>query len=158
MIKLNTQQKNFLKKSGVVLAYVYGSYARGKTNKLSDIDIAVLLDDKIKSQKYSAINIKLNNFFIDFFKRDDVFVVILNNATPVLKYEVIQDGKLFYALNKTVETDFIIQATHEYEDTRLLRLINSFYLKERARLDCLAEKVPSKYFFNKVKAFKYESN
>ena len=118
MIKLNTQQKNFLKKSGVVLAYVYGSYARGKTNKLSDIDIAVLLDDKIKSQKYSAINIKLNNFFIDFFKRDDVFVVILNNATPVLKYEVIQDGKLFYALNKTVETDFIIQATHEYEDTR----------------------------------------
>lgn len=158
MVKLSTQQKNFLKKSGVMLAYVYGSYARGKTNQLSDIDIAVLLDNKIKLQKYSTLNIKLNNFFIDFFKRDDVFVVILNQATPTLKHEVIKDGKLFFVLDKNNKINFIIQAIREYEDTKLLRLINNFYLKERARLNCLAETAPSKYFFNKVKVFKYESN
>ncbi|MEM4234743.1 MAG: nucleotidyltransferase domain-containing protein, partial [Candidatus Methanomethylicaceae archaeon] len=43
----------FVRRSEILLAYLFGSAARGRTNKLSDIDIALLVDEK-KFQKLDA--------------------------------------------------------------------------------------------------------
>ena len=52
--------KNKLKKHGVILVYLYGSQARGKAMIESDVDIAVLLDKKIKEEKYLDKTLKLS--------------------------------------------------------------------------------------------------
>ena len=45
--------KFLFKKEEVVLAFLFGSQAKGSAHKESDIDIAVLFDKKIKSKDFS---------------------------------------------------------------------------------------------------------
>ncbi|MBA3046972.1 nucleotidyltransferase domain-containing protein [Patescibacteria group bacterium] len=131
--KLNLLFKNKLKKHGVVLAYLYGSQARGDVMAESDVDIAVLLDKKVKEEKYLDKTLKLSVLFGQLYPGKEIGILILNQTTPLLKQNAIVEGKELYIADKLQKIMFENKALHEYEDTKKLRNIFNYFLNLRLK-------------------------
>jgi len=118
----------FVKSGSVLLAYLFGSAARGETHDRSDIDLAVLFQDSSPAA-YRALWKNLHAVLAP--RAFDL--VSLDAADPVLSFEVIREGvPLFYRSVDTLNS-FELRAWHRYGDTRQLRAIGNHYLMERAR-------------------------
>ncbi len=115
---------------GVVLAYLYGSQARGQAGSLSDVDIAVLFPAEMASDERLKRLLAVMGEFMDIFKRDDVFVADLADATPLLRHQVYKEGQLLYCADEWLRVKFLTEALRDYEDTRPLRQIQHQYLLE----------------------------
>lgn len=117
-LKLN----KIFKDSDVVLAYVFGSYARGKVTPLSDFDVAILFSKDVKPKDYFDRELKISGEIGSIMKIDRVDVInlaIIRN--PLLKHNAIFEGKAIFVKDKDVRfiTEKIIR--QEYEDTVHLR-------------------------------------
>ena len=130
--------QTILVKHGVVLAYLFGSQSEGPAGPLSDIDIAVLLrPDRLKERgmakdRWSDPQIDLIGDLCRLFHRNDVDVVILNQATPLLMHQVVKHGKIIYEDPVTrPAVDFAAYAISRYADTIPLRRLQDRYLFER---------------------------
>ena len=80
---------------GVLCAYLFGSVAADKDNPYSDVDIAVLYDDSVAPSEYTDKQIDLSVELSRLLDRN-VDIIILNNAGPFLKFQVIQNGARVY--------------------------------------------------------------
>ncbi len=90
-------KKIFSQYSEVKLVYLFGSQARGDFGLLSDYDLAVYFDEKTPSIKRSEIKIKLIVGLMGKLKTNKIDIVCLNDdLQPLLKYQIIHDGKLIY--------------------------------------------------------------
>ena len=118
-------------KYGVALAYLYGSQARGDIGPLSDVDIAVLFQPDIASSDRSDRLLDLIGELMTVFKRSDVFVADLVNASPLLRHRVYRDGRLLYCADNRLRLKFMTEALRDYEDTRPLRDLQWHYLRQR---------------------------
>jgi predicted nucleotidyltransferase len=89
------------RKHNVVLAYLFGSRARGCSRSDSDYDIAVLMD---RSEVTVMDEIELALDIADALKvpADRVDVVALNIADTMLKARVLREGAVIYAENEDV--------------------------------------------------------
>ncbi|WP_097028619.1 type VII toxin-antitoxin system MntA family adenylyltransferase antitoxin [Clostridium peptidivorans] len=113
----------------IKLIYIFGSYAKGTNGKDSDLDIAIFLEDN-----YNALDkLALIGEFIDIFKRNDIDLVILNNANSVLKHQVIKYGKLVYMENEDIKVNFEVRVLKEYMDMEPFRRTQMKYIKEWAK-------------------------
>ncbi|MBI4603376.1 MAG: nucleotidyltransferase domain-containing protein [Planctomycetes bacterium] len=118
----------FERHSEVVLAYVFGSIARGDAHVASDVDLAVLLDGAgVGSYEdlWADVHGVLGPRPFD--------LVVLDGAGPVLSFEVIQEGKLVFSRSDEALNDFELKTWHVYQDTRHLRAIGDTYLEARAK-------------------------
>lgn len=112
----------------VALAYLYGSQARGQTGPLSDVDIAILFQSEApKPQRVERLP-HFTSEAMRIFKRPDVFVVDLADATPLLRYQVYHDGSLLFCMDEPLRVKFMVEALRDYEDTRPLRELQRHYL------------------------------
>ena len=103
----------------VIFAYLFGSYATGNEWAESDIDIAVYVNQK-KIKDFFDVKINLLTLLTDALKTDDVDLLILNEATPVLKYEVLTKGVLLFTKDENVHTEFYLRGFKEFFDYRYL--------------------------------------
>ena len=76
----------------VLFAYLFGSSQRGVIKRSSDIDIAVYISDK--SKKAETI-LKIVELIEPICDEVPVDVTILNDASPILAFEVLNGKKLF---------------------------------------------------------------
>ena len=120
MKKLGEKNKKNLekifKKEGVVLAYLFGSAARGETGPLSDVDIAVLFSGKVKENDYFDKRLRLSskiNEILGIFKTE---VVVLNQVPPLLKHRAVFYGISIFGSNPKLRRDFELRVLQEYED------------------------------------------
>lgn len=97
----------------IVFAYIFGSYVQGKMRADSDIDIAIYLEKKIDIDTYLEIKAYLS----ETFKRE-IDLIILNNATPLLKYEIYKNNILLFARDKSIETNYKVKTLFEYSDMK----------------------------------------
>lgn len=119
--------KKALKAEGVVLVYLFGSFARGEAHQESDIDIAVLFDKKIKEGDYLKREGKLIGVFSEIYQGREVNLTNLNISPPLLKQSVILEGKVIYEKSKIERIFFQVFTLHEYEDyLHLSRIYNQF--------------------------------
>ncbi len=114
----------------VLLAYLFGSTARGQANTLSDVDVAVLLQEKadradqIERQLQLAID-------LEAFSERDLQVVLLNDAPPLLAYEVIRDGRLLCQRDDMTRINFVVRAMKTYFDIQpMLEFHNQALLRQ----------------------------
>lgn len=116
----------------VTLAYLFGSRAEGRARPSSDTDIAVLLPHaQFKTLTLDA-RVNLINDILDALGTENADVVILNEAPPLLAYEVIKHGKILYEDPKTrPAAEFAVYALNQYLDTKPLRAMRHQYLRER---------------------------
>ncbi len=115
---------------GVVLAYLFGSQAEGKAGPLSDVDVAVLLRAQMERKQRFQVQLDLIGALVSLFHRDDVDVVILNEATPVLAHEVVQYGRVVYEMDPGTRVDFELGVLRRYVDTAPLRRLQERRLLE----------------------------
>ena len=110
--KFNDIKKIFAGEKNILLAYIFGSQAIGKTGPLSDYDFAVFL-----SQKPSfPFKYKLKNKLINILDNKQVDLVILNDAPIELKYKVVATGKVIFQKNSIVKTEFEADTLSRYFD------------------------------------------
>ena len=119
----------FTQRPDVVAAILFGSVARGDTRPDSDIDVGVLLTRE--AAKKGINRSRLISEIIGVLGRNDVDVVILNTAPPLLLHRVVRDGHVVYAADNGALAEFTIKAIQQYEDTKPLRELQRQRLQQR---------------------------
>src|SRR3990172_6782562 len=117
----------------VILAYLFGSYARGRPSPISDVDFAVLLSEAIPREAYLEYQIALIQGLTRIFRSDEVQVVILNQAPPLLAYAVIVHGRELLCRDAPARVRFRVSATQRYLDTQPLRKVQAEATARRIR-------------------------
>lgn len=97
----------------IIFAYIFGSYVQGKMRADSDIDIAIYLEKKIDIETYLEIKMHLS----EACKRE-VDLIVLNDATPLLKYQIYKNNILLFTRNRTIETSYKVKTLFEYSDMK----------------------------------------
>jgi len=102
-------------KHGVILAYLFGSQAKGSTTPRSDVDIAVLFPEPY--DKHVGWNARLNLISeVEAVCGCEADVVPLNEAPPLLKHQVLNYGKPIYVPDGKVRVAFSVRALQEFRD------------------------------------------
>ncbi len=126
----------FQNRDEVLVAYLFGSVAEDKQNKLSDLDIAVLVEtdklDKLDEQPF-GYQVSAMTDLISLLKTNDVDLVILNYATPLLSHEVVKYGEVVFCRDEEKRIQFEVRTLQQYIDTKPLRDIQHEYLVRRIK-------------------------
>ncbi len=113
--QINLIKNLFLKDNSILVAYLFGSQARDKTNKYSDIDIAILFNEKINENDYTdkqiAMMANLNKVL-----NKEVDILILNKASLFLRYHILKEGIKVYERPDRNEHNFEAVAIMQYFD------------------------------------------
>lgn len=129
----------FAQRGEVLLAYLFGSAAQGRTNKLSDIDIALLVDEekfkRIDVQEPYGYKATVIADLMALLNTCEIDLVLLHEATPLLANEVISDGYLLFSRDEELRIAFEASVKHRYVDTKPLREIKRMYLYRRIERD-----------------------
>ncbi|MBM4044672.1 MAG: nucleotidyltransferase domain-containing protein [Planctomycetes bacterium] len=96
----------------VVLLYLHGSHAHGTQTRLSDLDLAVLLDRAALPGHDVLFRLE------EICERDDVDFVVLNRAGPIIKDRVVRHGRLVHARSERDRVVFEAHALKEAMDYR----------------------------------------
>lgn len=76
----------------VLDAYLFGSYGRGEQHALSDVDVAVWIDAAVDCDAGYGIDSEVTADLMAGLGRNDIDVVLLNRAGPLLYHRVLRDG------------------------------------------------------------------
>ncbi|MFQ6100703.1 MAG: nucleotidyltransferase domain-containing protein [Anaerolineae bacterium] len=113
---------------GVALAYLYGSQARGDAGPLSDVDVAVLFDPEVpEGERFDRV-LRLIGELGSVFHRNDVYVVDLAGASPLLRHRIYYHGRVLYCADDAIRVCFETTALRDYVDTAPLRRIKRKYV------------------------------
>jgi predicted nucleotidyltransferase len=100
----------------IQFAILFGSLAKGTSNKMSDVDIAVMVNPKFDEIFPYGRQAELITDFMRILNRNDVDVVILNDAKILLKHQVLRYGKFIYTRDMQARIQFQIDTINQYED------------------------------------------
>jgi predicted nucleotidyltransferase len=108
-------------------AYLFGSQARGNTRPDSDVDVAVYVDPATLEHPvgWGGYDTELGAELIGILRRNDVDVVVLNKAPPLLYYYVLRDGIRLFARDAQETTSREGRALSRYYD----------YIPQLAKID-----------------------
>lgn len=106
---------------GLSLVLLFGSQAQGRITPLSDIDIAVLSVRNKSLDTYDKL--RLTGAFQELFKSNQVDVVLLNRAGPLLRYEALTKGVILLDRDPAYHAAIHLQALRDYEDTKHFRAV-----------------------------------
>ncbi len=99
---------------GLQLVLLFGSFVSGRVHKQSDIDLAFLFDRPIDI-------LELTNRVIRLLHTDNVDVVNLKSASPLLKFSTAKNGMVLYERAPGLFNEFFSLAFRMYVDTKKLR-------------------------------------
>src|SRR5947207_443679 len=118
--------------SPVNAAYLAGSLStRTSFGHLTDVDIAILLMEQIKSDQFLDYQLY---FFSELAKRlesDNIDVVILNQASLLLKLQVIKYGQILFSRDEKLRVSFETKAVMDYLDFKKFDEIQNQALSRR---------------------------
>ena len=117
----------------VCLAALYGSQARGQAGPLSDIDVAVLLEQPCDPARYFDLRLELIGRLMSALHTNEVDVLILNQAPLALQYRVVRDGVVLYARHHEHLIAFVSQTVSRYLDFKPIIERHERAILQRAR-------------------------
>ncbi len=91
----------------VLDAYVFGSVARGDAGPDSDVDVAVFVDPTVHEPGPWGLQATLLADLMGALGRNDVDLVLLNRASPLLWRQVLRDGE------RVLSRDLVTTTTRE---------------------------------------------
>lgn len=98
----------------VAAVYLHGSYARGQATPLSDLDIAVVLDEPMDPQEQFNLELRMASVIGNALNMDSTEVRVLNDAPLMFQGQALTDGKLLYCGNDEARVDFETRVLSEY--------------------------------------------
>lgn len=120
------QLPNLLEQEGVLLAYLFGSLVAEASDRPPprDVDLALLMPAGRPAYR-------LREAVTDCLDTQRVDVVDLRRASPVLRMEIVRNGRVLYAASDDVQLQFELETVRIYQDTNYLREQQRKILKER---------------------------
>jgi predicted nucleotidyltransferase len=97
-------------------AYLFGSEATGRAQAHSDIDVAVRVEPGSLPGAGYGYAADITAYLMSALGTNDVDVVILNRATPLLYHRVLRDGRRILARDLRATTTREGQALSRYCD------------------------------------------
>ena len=139
LFEKHSQLNQLFTQSPVNAAYLAGSLStRTSFGHLSDVDIAILLTEQIKSDQFLDYQLY---FFSELAKRlesDSIDVVILNQASLLLKLQVIKYGQILFSRDEKLRVSFETKAFMDYLDFKKFDEIQNQALSRRLYGQALA--------------------
>lgn len=110
-----------LDREGVVAASLIGSQARGRAGPLSDVDIAVWHASDLDADARLRLRLGLFRAASKALNTDEVDIVLLNGATPLMRHRAIRDGRRLLQRDQKARVRLETRALLDYLDTAPLR-------------------------------------
>ena len=76
--------------------------------------------------------LELMTDLMSILKRDDVDLILLNEAPPLLAHRVLKNGKLIFERSASARVAFQVRTVNRYLDTQPMRNLYLGYLKKHA--------------------------
>ena len=139
LFEKQSQLNQLFTQSPVNAAYLAGSLStRTSFGHITDVDIAILLMEQIKSDQFLDYQLY---FFSELAKRlesDSIDVVILNQASLLLKLQVIKYGQILFSRDEKLRVSFETKAIMDYLDFKKFDEIQNQALSRRLYGQALA--------------------
>jgi len=120
-------------KKHIIMVILFGSQSRGDCNKNSDVDIALLLEDRFLDNKnILEFRSELISVFTSKIKKD-CDIVFINQAPPLLKYQIVKYGQVIYKDNDFDYNSFYSLTLREYFDFKYYQDFHNKMLLERVK-------------------------
>lgn len=134
--KIKLLKEYFEKQPEVLLAFVFGSQAKGLARGFSDWDIGVYFKPKeyleLETEEDYSREDKIWSDLIDILETDDVDFVVLNRARPSLVYNVLREGIPLTIKNRKLYLDLLCKTSYEARDW--WEFVDKFWkIKEKAK-------------------------
>lgn len=97
-------------------AYIFGSVAQGHARPDSDIDVAVLLSRRLPDARALRYRLTLAGELGAALQRDDVQLVVLNSAPPLLAQRALSRGVLVFQRSRAARVRFHVATAQRYDD------------------------------------------
>ncbi len=112
---LRQAAREIMPRHGVLLAYLYGSQSDGSATPLSDVDVAILTEQRLTPRDRLDRELTLE---IELAKRcpGDFDVRNLNQATLEVQGRVVQTGRLLYVKDEPTRVEFEANVRDRYFD------------------------------------------
>jgi len=118
--------------SPVNAAYLTGSLStRASFGHLTDIDVAILLMDQIKADQFLDYQLYFLSELAKRLESDAIDIVILNQASLLLKLQVIKYGQILFSRNEKQRISFETKAVMDYLDFKKFDEIQNQALSRR---------------------------
>ena len=109
-------EKYFRDKGDILLAFIFGSAVSGRFTGQSDVDIAVLFSNAFDASGF----MKIRNEAADAAGRE-IDLVVLNDASPVIRMQVLKNGKMIKSTSTSIYRTFIVRTVKEYDDLLFIK-------------------------------------
>jgi len=106
----------FNKRQDILLAFLFGSFVSKHIRLSSDVDIGILFNSVPDLDATNDITEKLSSML-----QREVDLVILNQASPVLKMQVLKNGILLFASDRRHFHHFFTDTINQYDDLKQTR-------------------------------------
>ncbi len=120
-----------LDREGVIAAMLIGSQARGTVGPLSDVDVAVWHEPSLDPSARLSLQLSLASAAACALGTDEIDVVMLNGAPPLLRHRAIRDARRLVERDPKARVRFEAKALLDYLDTMPLRAELSRGLRHR---------------------------
>ena len=113
--------------AGIIAVWMFGSAQEGLVRSGSDVDLAILfetppsLDDQLDLLAQVQKRLQV----------EDIDLIILNEANPILAFEAVS-GRLLFCRNTDRQAEFVSLVAREYEDAMALWQRGLAYRREMA--------------------------
>jgi uncharacterized protein len=127
----------------VAAVYLFGSFARGKPGKMSDVDVAVLTgggEEETGSPRHLDYIVAASKAL----GTDRLDLVILDSAPLALRHAVFRDGELLFVRDPRVLAKFREESLRRYLDTVPLRAAYAAAFFRRIREDGFGRRNPGR--------------
>lgn len=106
----------FKERNDVSLVFVFGSFVRSEMTAVSDIDVGIYFQISPDFYQVNAIKEDLRVLL-----KRDVDVAVLNDASPVIKMQVLKKGTLVLETSKNNFSAFYGDTVKQYDDLKQIR-------------------------------------
>ena len=136
-LKLQSEAfKEFCREKYITLVVLFGSRAQVTARPDSDWDLAVLVEKESlppRGQELGRFRRALIRDFCSFLETSTFDLVLLNTASPLMKYNVARTGHPIYQKNHSIFPEFVSLAVRQHEDARLFYKMEEVYLRNRLK-------------------------
>jgi predicted nucleotidyltransferase len=109
--------KGFLEgREQILLVFVFGSFATRRITSYSDIDIAILFESLPDVYETNQLRDELTGLL-----NRDTDVIVLNNASPILRMQVLKKGVLILSKERRYFHQFFVDTVNQYDDLKQIR-------------------------------------
>lgn len=120
----------YINKPEVIFGYLFGSYAKNRARKDSDLDLGIYLNNY---QKETAYNYKLEETEeLQRLYGKKVDLILLNEAPPLLRHEILKFGILVKEPEQQLLVKYKVKSFYQYLDQ--LYIVDRLFEKNKAKI------------------------